>query len=48
VTDFSFVPRDAAGTPVANRVEPGKRPRSSMSIDPSAKALLVEIQDHPI
>ena len=31
LTDFSFVPRDAAGTPIANRVEPGKRPRSSMS-----------------
>ena len=30
LTDFSFVPsRD--GQPVANRVEPGKRPRSSMS-----------------
>jgi gamma-glutamyltranspeptidase/glutathione hydrolase len=31
LTDFSFVPRDAAGVPVANRVQPGKRPRSSMS-----------------
>lgn len=31
LTDFSFAPRDAQGTPVANRVEPGKRPRSSMS-----------------
>lgn len=31
LTDFAFVPRDAAGRPVANRVEPGKRPRSSMS-----------------
>lgn len=31
LTDFSFQPRDAAGRPVANRVEPGKRPRSSMS-----------------
>jgi gamma-glutamyltranspeptidase/glutathione hydrolase len=30
LTDFSFVP-DADGKPVANRVEPGKRPRSSMS-----------------
>ncbi len=30
LTDFSFVP-DRAGIPVANRVEPGKRPRSSMS-----------------
>jgi gamma-glutamyltranspeptidase/glutathione hydrolase len=31
LTDFSFVPRDAQGHPVANRVQPGKRPRSSMS-----------------
>jgi gamma-glutamyltranspeptidase/glutathione hydrolase len=31
LTDFSFAPRDAQGLPVANRVEPGKRPRSSMS-----------------
>jgi len=31
LTDFSFVPSDAQGRPVANRVEPGKRPRSSMS-----------------
>ncbi len=31
LTDFSFEPRDAQGNPVANRVEPGKRPRSSMS-----------------
>lgn len=31
LTDFSFLPVDAAGKPVANRVEPGKRPRSSMS-----------------
>ena len=31
LTDFSFVPRDSAGLPVANRVEPGKRPRSSMA-----------------
>jgi len=31
LTDFSFAPRDARGQPVANRVEPGKRPRSSMS-----------------
>jgi gamma-glutamyltranspeptidase / glutathione hydrolase len=31
LTDFSFVPADAQGHPVANRVEPGKRPRSSMS-----------------
>jgi gamma-glutamyltranspeptidase/glutathione hydrolase len=31
LTDFSFAPRDAQGQPVANRVEAGKRPRSSMS-----------------
>jgi gamma-glutamyltranspeptidase/glutathione hydrolase len=31
MTDFSFVPRDGDGRPVANRVQPGKRPRSSMS-----------------
>jgi gamma-glutamyltranspeptidase / glutathione hydrolase len=31
LTDFSFTPRDAAGRTVANRVQPGKRPRSSMS-----------------
>ena len=31
LTDFSFAPKDAQGLPIANRVEPGKRPRSSMS-----------------
>ncbi len=31
LTDFSFVAEDAQGRPVANRVEPGKRPRSSMA-----------------
>jgi gamma-glutamyltranspeptidase/glutathione hydrolase len=31
LTDFSFTPADAQGRPVANRVQPGKRPRSSMS-----------------
>ncbi|WP_300557304.1 gamma-glutamyltransferase family protein [Limnohabitans sp. Rim8] len=31
LTDFSLSPRDAQGRPIANRVEPGKRPRSSMS-----------------
>lgn len=30
LTDFSFAP-ERGGAPVANRVEPGKRPRSSMS-----------------
>ena len=31
LTDFSFAPTGADGKPVANRVQPGKRPRSSMS-----------------
>ena len=31
LTDFSLLPTDAAGRPVANRVEPRKRPRSAMS-----------------
>ncbi len=31
LTDFSFAPKDASGQPIANRVEPGKRPRSSMA-----------------
>ena len=31
LTDFSFAPFTAEGVPVANRVQPGKRPRSSMS-----------------
>ncbi|MGH6826189.1 gamma-glutamyltransferase [Methyloceanibacter sp.] len=30
LTDFSLTPIDDEGRPVANRVEPGKRPRSSM------------------
>jgi len=30
LTDFSFVPQEG-GKPVANRVQPGKRPRSSMA-----------------
>jgi gamma-glutamyltranspeptidase/glutathione hydrolase len=30
LTDFSFIP-DAGGKPVANRLEPGKRPMSAMS-----------------
>ena len=30
LTDFSFVPVDDDGRAIANRVEPGKRPRSSM------------------
>lgn len=31
LTDFNYNPNDAAGKPTANRVQPGKRPRSSMS-----------------
>ena len=31
LTDFSFAAADASGKPIANRVQPGKRPRSSMS-----------------
>lgn len=31
LTDFSFLPESDNGNPIANRVEPGKRPRSSMS-----------------
>jgi gamma-glutamyltranspeptidase / glutathione hydrolase len=31
LTDFSFSPTDSQGALIANRVQPGKRPRSSMS-----------------
>lgn len=31
LTDFSLTPFDEEGRPIANRVQPGKRPRSSMS-----------------
>ena len=31
LTDFSPAPTDAAGVPIANRLAPGKRPRSSMA-----------------
>jgi gamma-glutamyltranspeptidase/glutathione hydrolase len=31
LTDFSATPTDANGAPIANRVQPGKRPRSSMA-----------------
>ena len=31
LTDFSFAPTDAAGLPIANRIEGNKRPRSSMA-----------------
>jgi gamma-glutamyltranspeptidase/glutathione hydrolase len=45
LTDFSFAPTDAQGRPVANRVQPGKRPRSSMAptlvFDKSTNALVM-------
>ncbi len=31
LSDFNFAPNDTQGKPTANRVQPGKRPRSSMS-----------------
>ena len=31
LTDFSATPTDSAGVPIANRLAPGKRPRSSMA-----------------
>jgi gamma-glutamyltranspeptidase/glutathione hydrolase len=31
LTDFSRVARSASGAPIANRIEPGKRPRSAMA-----------------
>ena len=31
LSDFSFAPTDVSGSPVANRVQPGKRPRSTMA-----------------
>jgi gamma-glutamyltranspeptidase/glutathione hydrolase len=31
LTDFSFLPADGQGRPIANAVGPGKRPRSSMA-----------------
>ncbi len=44
LTDFSFRPANEDGQPYANRVEPGKRPRSSMSptivFDGSGKPVL--------
>lgn len=45
LTDFSFAPRDAQGRAIANRVEPGKRPRSSMSptlvLDPASGEVIM-------
>ncbi len=31
LTDFSFAPKDKDGAPIANALQPGKRPRSSMA-----------------
>ena len=46
LTDFSFEPEDA-GAPAANRVQPGKRPRSAMSptivLDRATGALVLAI-----
>ncbi|OES24160.1 gamma-glutamyltransferase [Alteromonas macleodii] len=45
LTDFSFQATDANGLPIANRVEGGKRPRSSMSptivFDPNHRVKMV-------
>jgi gamma-glutamyltranspeptidase/glutathione hydrolase len=45
LTDFSFEPLDEKGEPVANRVEGGKRPRSSMTptiiFDPNGQPFMV-------
>ena len=45
LTDFSFAPADEEGQPIANRVEGGKRPRSSMAptivFDQAGKPVLV-------
>ena len=45
LTDFSFSPVGSDGTPIANRVQPNKRPRSSMSptivFDPTGAVELV-------
>jgi gamma-glutamyltranspeptidase/glutathione hydrolase len=47
LTDFSFASVDKAGRPIANRVQPGKRPRSSMSpvlvFDRSGKELRMSV-----
>lgn len=47
LTDFSFAPADTAGQPIANRVEAGKRPRSSMAptlvFDKDSNALMLSV-----
>ncbi len=47
LTDFSFAPAGAAGQPIANRVEAGKRPRSSMAptlvFDKDSNALMLSV-----
>jgi gamma-glutamyltranspeptidase/glutathione hydrolase len=51
LTDFSFEPVGANGAPVANRVEPGKRPRSSMApllvFEATATVATAESQTRP-
>ncbi len=42
LTDFSFVP-ERGGKPVANRIEPGKRPRSSM-----APVIVFDAESRPV
>jgi len=42
LTDFSFAPADAQGRPIANRVQAGKRPRSSMS-----PTIVLDAEDRP-
>jgi gamma-glutamyltranspeptidase/glutathione hydrolase len=43
LTDFSFAAVDEAGLPVANRPEPGKRPRSSM-----APTIVLDAEGKPV
>ncbi|MEN9539220.1 MAG: gamma-glutamyltransferase, partial [Pseudomonadota bacterium] len=47
LTDFSFLPQDAQGRPIANRVQPGKRPRSSMAptlvLDPTSGQVMMSL-----
>ena len=45
MTDFSFYPKDKEGNLIANRPQPGKKPRSSMSptivFDPDGKIKMI-------